>query len=66
MSRATDIEIVVPYGNSNAATHIRFAKDYVTFCGRQCEGWSVVDGATLTKVIDSAFACKRCVKGALK
>lgn len=59
------VELVVPYGNPNAQTHMRLAGEYITFCGRACEGWSVVD-TPLSTAVDSAFTCKRCLKAMVK
>lgn len=39
-------EIVIPYGNANAALHIRLEGDYLTFCGRNCKHWTYdMDGS---------------------
>ena len=63
--RTNDLEIVVPYGNANGANHIRFAGDYLTFCGRNCEGWSKTD-TTVGQAMNSAYTCKRCYAAAIK
>lgn len=60
MRSALDIETVVPYGNPKGALHLRFVGDYLTFCGRNCDGWSKSD-ATFSLTISSAYACKHCL-----
>lgn len=54
-------EVIVPYGNPNGALHFRFANDYKTFCGRECETWLKAD-TTLAQAVNSAFTCKSCMK----
>lgn len=61
----TNAEIVVPYGSRTGATHLREQGDYLTFCGRNCEEWSVVDGS-VAEALESAFTCKRCLNVMLK
>lgn len=46
--------------------HFRLAGEEATFCGRNSYGWSITDGQTLAKAIDSPYLCKRCYKAALK
>ncbi|MBB5985971.1 hypothetical protein HNP60_001945 [Sphingobium sp. B1D3A] len=65
MSDRSGNEVVIPYGNPNAALHIRLAGDYRTFCGRECEDWTVAD-TKFVQAIDSAHTCKRCIKGCFK
>lgn len=55
----SELEVVIPYGNPTGLLHIRFHNDYKTFCGRECEGWSVSD-TPLASVLDSTYCCKRC------
>ena len=52
-------EVVVPYGNSNGAFHLRFGGDYKTFCGRNCEGWLKIDKDAI-ETVESAYCCSRC------
>lgn len=54
-------EVVIPYGNANAALHLRLAGEYLTFCGRNCEDWTIAD-TRFMEAISSAFCCKRCLK----
>ena len=65
MSHPT-IEIVVPYGARNAASHLAERGDYATYCGRNREGWSVVGPAHLPTALDSPWTCKRCVAALLR
>lgn len=55
------IEVVAPYGNANAAYHFRLKADYLTFCGRNCESWIVLE-TTFSEAIDDPYTCKRCYK----
>lgn len=66
MGRIDGIEVVVPHANPNGSLHLRFDGDYRTFCGRECEGWPVVDGKSFSTALDSAYICKRCRAAALK
>lgn len=59
------IVVVIPYGNANAAQHLKYDGDYKTFCGRICEGWSPSDMPT-TEVIDSVYCCAKCRKAYFK
>lgn len=65
MTRQMDVEIVIPYGNPNAALHVRFVGDYKTFCGRDCDGWVKAD-TSLAEALDSAYTCKRCKQQVVK
>ena len=63
--RTLGTEVVIPHGNPNASLHFRFAGDYVTFCGRECDGWVKAD-TTFAQAITRAYTCKKCMKAMLK
>lgn len=61
----TEVETVIPYGNSTGLLHLRFNGDYKTFCGRECEGWPISD-KRFSETVDSSYCCKRCRTAAFK
>ena len=60
MSLQHTTEVVVPYASRNGLNHLRVSGDYRTNCGRECEGWSVVEDISLSELIDSPYFCKKC------
>lgn len=63
----SQIETIVPYGNANAQIHIGEKGDYLTCCGRNREGWSVIDEtADLASFLDNVYGCKHCKNALLR
>lgn len=62
MSEHPTLEIIVPYGNARAQNHLAERGDYLTYCGRDRYGWSVVRRADLTTDLDSPYTCKHCAR----
>jgi hypothetical protein len=60
------LEIVVPYGNAYGQNHFSDKGEYLTYCGRNREAWSVVRDAELKTDLDSPYTCQRCRKAFLK
>jgi hypothetical protein len=57
--------ILVPYGNGYAQNHFAYGNGEgdVTLCGRNCYGWSIARDFAGSDM-DSAYSCKRCIRGA--
>lgn len=53
-------EVVVPYASRNGRLHLRIDGDYRTFCGRLCDGWSLVEDQNLSHVLDNPELCSKC------
>ena len=57
--KGDETQVVAPYGNANAAYHLRFKEGGLSFCGRKTEGWIVLQ-TTVSEAMGSAYGCKNC------